>query len=346
MKKVSVIGLFRHGQEIADGQSIKTRIIAREIEETFGEDDVEKIDTFGWKKHPFRLLANCIKAVSNSKNVIFLTDAGGINVFPWLLTCANVFKKRTIHYVVVGGWLIHFVKKHTVLTSFLKKLNGVFVETTVMKKALEDVGFENVYLMPNVKELKPLSGVELRSSFNGPYRFCVFSRIMKEKGIENAVNAVQNINSLYGKTVCTLDLYGQVDVHQTEWFKQLVANFPATVQYKGVVHFDKSIEVLKDYYALLFPTQFYTEGIPGTIIDAYASGLPVIASAWESVYDIVDNGKTGVAYPFEKPECLQTCMQQFIESPEKVFEMKKACLEKAKQYLPDVVMDTLLSKLD
>ena len=346
MKKVSVIGLFCNGKEVFDGQSIKTRILFSELEKKIGIQNLNKIDTYEWKKHPFRLLINCIKAVSDSRNVVFLTDAGGIKVFPWLLTCANIFKKRTIYYVVVGGWLIHFVKTHKVLASFLKKLNGIFVETEVMKKTMEDVGFENVYLMPNVKELKPLTEENLVSSFSEPYRFCMFSRIMREKGVEDAVNAIQKVNAFYGRTVCTLDLYGQVDAHQTEWFEQLSKEFSADVQYKGVVHFDKSIEVLKDYYALLFPTRFYTEGIPGTIIDAYAAGLPVIASEWESVYDIVNPEKTGVTFPFEKTECLQSCIQYFIENPEKVFEMRKNCLEKVKEYLPNAVMDTLLTKLD
>lgn len=49
--------------------------------------------------------------------------------------------------------------------------------------------------------------------------------------------------------------------------------FPPYIKYCGTVSFDKTTEVLKEYFALVFPTRFYTEGIPGTIIDAFASGL-------------------------------------------------------------------------
>ncbi len=345
MKKVSIIGLLRIGEEAADGQSIKTRIVTREIEKTIGVQQVRKIDTYGWKKHPFKLFFSCIKAVFDSENVVFLTDAGGIKVFPWLLTCANVFTKRTIHYVVIGGWLVHFIENHKLLAGFLKKLDGIFVETRVMQKGLEGLGFENVYLMPNFKELTLLSENELPSSLSEPYRFCIFSRVMKEKGVACAVDAVKNINSSYGRTVCTLDIYGQVDSNQIEWFDQLKQTFPEAVRYCGIVPFDKSVEVLKEYYALLFPTQFYTEGIPGTIIDAYAAALPVVASEWESVFDIVEPGVTGITYPFEKPESLQECLINLIENPEQVSEMKMHCLKKAEQYLPDAVMDILISKL-
>jgi hypothetical protein len=54
--------------------------------------------------------------------------------------------------------------------------------------------------------------------------------------------------------------------------------------------------VLKDYFALLFPTHFYTEGIPGTVIDAYAAGIPVISAKWESYSDVIDEGVTGIGY--------------------------------------------------
>ena len=346
MKKVSIIGLFCAGRDVSDGQSIKTRIVAQELEKSLGDNSVDRIDTYGWKKRPFRLLFNCIKAVFDSKNVVFLTDAGGIKIFPWLLVVANTFFDRTIHYVVIGGWLIHYVQDHKLLSFFLKKLDGIFVETSVMKSTMEGVGFKNVYLMPNFKELSLVSEDELQSYNSEPYRFCVFSRIMKEKGVECAVDAVHNINKIYGRIVCTLDIYGQVDSNQNEWFDSLKETFSEAVHYCGIVPFDKSVQVLKDYYTLLFPTQFYTEGIPGTIIDAYAAGIPVVASEWESVFDIVDPGVTGVTYPFDNPEKLQECLIEIIENPNKTNEMKRNCLKKAEEYLPKAVIDILVTKFD
>lgn len=343
--KIGIIGLFCADREVFDGQSIKTRIVFREIESAVGVENIRKVDTYGWKKHPFKLFSHCVKAVNDSENVVFMTDAGGIKVFPWLLTCVNVFRKRPIHYIVIGGWLVRFVEKHRLLAWFLKKLDGIFVETQVMRSGLENLGFDNVFIMPNFKDLAPLTEDQLSCPAGEPYRFCIFSRIMREKGIETAVNAVRKINQQYGRTVCTLDLYGQVDSHQTEWFEQLKQSFPDTVSYGGIIPYDQSVSVLKDYYALLFPTEFFTEGIPGTIIDAYAAGIPVIASEWESVGDIVDAGKTGLSYPFDQPEALQARMIELMERPALVREMKQHCLKKAEQYLPNAVMDAFLSKL-
>ena len=44
----------------------------------------------------------------------------------------------------------------------------------------------------------------------------------------------------------------------------------------------------------IFPTRFTTEGIPGSIIDSYYAGVPVLASKWNSFDDVIEDGKTGV----------------------------------------------------
>ena len=164
-----------------------------------------------------------------------------------------------------------FLENKKRLQRNLKKFDGIYVETNTMKVNMEKLGFSNIYILPNCKELKILKENELVYAASKPFKLCTFSRVMKEKGIEDAVNAVEEINKKYGETVFTLDIYGQIDSMQTEWFESLQSRFSKDISYKGLVPFDKSTGVLKNYYALLFPTRFYTEGIPGTIIDAYAS---------------------------------------------------------------------------
>ena len=218
MKRISIIGHFAKDQIFLDGQTIKTVIFAEEIQKKVGFDKVECIDTFGWKKNPINLFFKSICAVRKSKNVLFFTDQGGIKIFPCLLTISNIFGKCKIHYVVIGGWLPEFLKKHSLIKFFVKKLNYIYVETATMKKVLDEQGFENVYIVPNCKKLNVLLENALTMNFEEPYKLCTFSRVMKEKGIEDAVNAVKKINEEAGRAVYILDIYGQVDSKQIEWF--------------------------------------------------------------------------------------------------------------------------------
>lgn len=345
MEQIAIIGKYNTEDGVADGQAVKTQILVREIERAFGKDAVLRINTFNWKKNPAALFAKSLKAVRKCGNVIFMTDEGGIKVFPWLLNAGNFLGKCKLHYVVVGGWLVNFLGRNRFISANLKRFDGIYVETRAMKSGLEKLGFSNVYRMPNCKDLQLLSEDELVCGHEVPYKLCTFSRVMEEKGIADAVNAVKAVNAHFGKTVYTLDIFGQVDPRQTEWFEKLCASFPAEIRYCGIIPYDRSVETVKNYFALLFPTKFYTEGIPGTIIDAYAAGVPVISSEWENYADIVTPGMTGFTYPFLKQECMKDILITLAEKPELAAAMKKQCLTKAREYLPENTLDVLFQAI-
>lgn len=350
MNKVAVVGYFFAENQVYEGQGVKTKIITEELEHLLGEKNLLRIDTYGWRKHPLQLLLKCMRAVWMCDHVIMMTDEGGIKIFPWLLLGSNILGKCRLHYIVIGGWLVKFLEKHKFLRTCLKRFDGIFVEAHAMQSGLEKMGFQNVLLMPNCKAIVPLKEEKLVFNGHKPYKLCTFSRVMKEKGIEDAINAVQAVNQLYGNTVFTLDIYGAIDSLQTEWFEGLVSEFPPEIQYCGVVPFDQSVEVIKNYYALLFPTRFYTEGIPGTIIDAYASGVPVISSEWENYADVIERNVTGITFPFEKRDSLKNILADLAVDPDILNKMKINCLKKANEYLPDnvigVLMDAVVSKAE
>ena len=72
-----------------------------------------------------------------------------------------------------------------------------------------------------------------------------------------------------------------------------------------------SVDVLKSYFFLLFPTKCPGEGIPGTIIDAYAAGLPVVSSLYPNFAEIIDEGVTGLGYEFDNVDAFDDGFQGF-----------------------------------
>ena len=346
MKKVCVIGSFGFNKNLLNGQTIKTKIIAKELSSSLGEDQVLKIDTHGGKKTLLKAPFQVIKALKNSSNIIIMPAHNGLRVYTPLLSIFRAFfRRKKLHYVVIGGWLPNFIKGKKLLRKQLKKFHGIYVETNSMKKALEEQGFKNVIVMPNCKELPPLSESDLVYPLKEPYKLCTFSRVMKEKGIEDAVNAVKLVNEHFGKIVYELDIYGQVDLNQTKWFDNLKQSFPPYIRYGGIIHFDKSVEVLKNYFALLFPTHYYTEGIPGTIIDAYAAGLPVISAKWENYDDVIDDGRTGFGFKFKDYNDFVSTLFNLANNPSIIVGMKQKCIKKSYQYQPKTVIEILRRRL-
>ena len=346
MKKIAVIGHFAKGKEYLDGQTVKTKILTQTLCDHYGEKALLKLDTHGWKKHPIRFLLRVWKAAKHAQHVIILPAHNGVRVLVPVLHFATLLGKRCkAHYAVIGGWLPKYLSARPGLANMLKRFAGIYVETSTMKKSLDDMGFSNVEVMPNSKFLKRLTEDQLVHAAEEPYKLCTFSRIMKEKGIEDAVNAVRAVNEALGRTVYTLDIYGQIDSTQTQWFEKLRDAFPEYVRYGGLVPYDKSVEVLKDSFALLFPTRFFTEGIPGTIIDAYAAGVPVISAKWESFGDVIAEGVTGYGYAFEDVDGLRQQLFLIAEMPERITNLRMNCLKHAVAYTPNKAMDVLIKRI-
>lgn len=344
MKCVSVIGHFGFGKKLLNGQTIKTKIITDELERQLGYDEVLKIDTHGGRisnliKAPFLTY----KALKKAKNVIIFPAHNGLRILvPLLIFWKSFFKNRKLHYVVIGGWLPEFIKNRKRLSKKLKCFDQVYVETKTMKAALEKQDFGNISIMPNCKDLKILEESELVYSDKEPYKLCTFSRVMREKGIEDAINAVRALNEQLGRPVYTLDIYGQIDSNQMEWFNNLKTSFPEYVCYRGVVDYDKSVEVLKRYFSLLFPTFYEGEGFAGTLLDAMAAGIPIIASDWKYNSEII-NENNGVIFETRNTESLANAIKTMNSVDQRA--IKKKCLKEARKYLPQYTVKCLMDQI-
>jgi glycosyltransferase involved in cell wall biosynthesis len=73
---------------------------------------------------------------------------------------------------------------------------------------------------------------------------------------------------------------------------------------------------------LIFPSEWY-EGLPRTIIEAYARGTPVIAGEIGSLIDAVIPGQTGLHFKAGDPEDLARQVEWAIDHPEQLRAMRQ-----------------------
>ncbi len=337
---IAIIGNFANGQQTCNGQTVKTRILTDFLTEAYGKDNIVAFDTAGGVRTIFRVLFIVIRALASSADIVILPAHNAIRIFvPVLAFLQNFFAGRRIHYVVIGGWLPDFIKGKRLLRHSLHKLFMIYAETHKMKKDLIDMGYHNVTYMPNFKPLQIVSDIQDEKS--EPYPLCTFSRVASIKGISDAVDAVAFVNSEFGRAVFTLDIYGKVEDGENNWFDTLIKSAPKEVKYKGCVPFDRSVQVLESYAFLLFPTRYFGEGIPGTIIDAYAAGLPVVSSRYPNFSEIIDDGVTGLGYEFNNADGLKYLLMKIAENPEMVLSLKRNCIKKAELFQPQNVIRIL-----
>lgn len=345
MKKAVIIGHFGFGYNYSDGQTIKTQNIYNALTKIYGKEQIKPIDTHGsltsFIKAPFILL----KDFFQFKNIIILPAQRGLQIYaPIIWIYKKLFHSVKVHYAVIGGWLPPLLEEKSFLRRTVKSIDYIYVETNTMKASLEALGVKSV-VMPNFKTIKQNSTPNEIFTQDDTLPLCTFSRVLKQKGIEDAINAVVAINDREKNTSYSLDIYGPIDPAETEWFEELIANQPEYIKYKGVVSQDQIVDTLSRYFALLFPTRFYTEGVPGTIIDAYASGLPVIVSKWQSYKDIVEEDVTGFAYEFGNTDEFDAILNRILKSPSLINSLRENCRQYANRYSADEAIKILDERL-
>ena len=345
MKKVAIIGHFGGGLDFYDGQTVKTK----NLEGLLGKCSditIKRVDTYYSRSNKFRLLWDTIKAMATCKYLFLLVSTNGMRVYlPLLYYLNKIFRKHIFHYVI-GSELLAMIEQDKSLVKYLNALDANWFEYKSGTEFLQENGVNNAVTVPNFKNITPINEVTEYSCEKQSCSFCTFSRVMKEKGITDAIEAVARVNRDAGTRIATLDVYGPIDASYQVEFDRLLATYADCVEYKGLVDSQQSVDVLKDYYALLFPTYWAGEGMPGTIIDAYAAGLPIIASDWNANKAFVENQKHGLIYPSDEFQTLYDAICWSLQNTDRINRMRCECRAEFAKYMPETVLEIIRKAMD
>lgn len=344
--KIAILGHFAENKEFCDGQTVKTRELYNAFKD-YSNCSLTKIDTYNWKRHPFKLLLNIKKHLNNSDVLIIMPASNGVKVFVPIINHFNKKHKCKIFYSVIGSWLSNLAKqkgKNFILQ--LDKLDGIWAETKKLKDDLENLGLKNVKIIENFKNLSLANIDKVKIYDEEVRRFCTFSRVIKEKGITLAICAIAEINFNHKNIVAKLDIYGPIGEDYKNEFFGLINKYKDFIEYKGVIDPQSSVDILSKYYCLLFPTFYKGECLPGTIIDAFFAGLPIIASDWPSCRDIL-NDNCAIIYDYNSKQIgLEKSIKKILGiNKSDYLLMSEHCQEIAEQYKTDNIMGKIFDEI-
>lgn len=344
-KGIAIIGRIAAGEQLTDGQTVKTKTLYEELCGRFPDFKIICVDTFRYRKRLLYIIWRALCAFVECDHIFVLLSKNGRRFFFPVLMCLNAIFHRRLYHDVIGGALPDEAMESRALCRQLRKFEINWVEFAEMKEQLERAGVQNVEVLPNFKRLHILQEGQLREKWQEPYPFVMFSRVIREKGINEAAKAIKAVNDRFGRLRAVLYIYGPVEDSYQKEFSEILKRYGSCVSYMGCVPFQESVQVLRDCFMLLFPTFYKGEGMPGTILDAFSAGLPVIATDWHFNGNLVRTGDTGYCYDWKKPELLAEYISYAVEHPEEINKMRKNCLAEAAKYTADIVMEQICRRM-
>lgn len=346
MQRVGIIGHFGGSEFFADGQTIKVKSLVEAFEKFAPEIKLDKVDTYYAKKSPIKFIYSFILCLACDKKIVFFPATHSRKVlFPFFYFLSKTTNKEFYHDCIAGSMNKHIQER----PSWIKYLNSYkanWMESPLQVEQMKKLGVSTVSYMPNFKHLEPISKEELiRIEYTKPYKFCTFSRIEALKGIEDALIAIQKVNDIHPNSAY-LDIYGPVQPGSEKWFENILQKYKAICKYCGIIKPNDSVDTVKNYVALLFPTQYFTEGMPGTIVDAMFAGVPVIARRWMWCDNMIKDQYNGLVYEFNQPEKLQSLLLQVVENINTIKSMKINCLLESEKYSVKPTITRILQEMN
>ena len=208
-----------------------------------------------------------------------------------------------------GGWLKRFVL--TLYKPALKGAKVVFFENAGNRDTLAATG-----VVPKGHDVVLNgAGVNLEDypyqpyPQEGPVRFLFVGRVMHEKGVDELFAAAKRTKQEYGDGV---------EFHIVGSFEEGYKLRMDELEKAGVAKYHGCQSDMKRFYALascvVLPS--YHEGMSNVLLEAAASGRPLITSDIPGCREAVEDGVSGYLCPAKDADALYDAMQRFAEQPE------------------------------
>ena len=170
----------------------------------------------------------------------------------------------------------------------MRKTRLVFFQNAANRKFCQDHK-----MVKGRTQLIPGSGVNLQfhtqkpyPAETGPVRFLFVSRIRKEKGIEEYLAAAETIGKEFPNT--EFHIIGSCEGDYEERLHELTA--AGIVNYHGS---QSDVRPFMEQACCIIHPSFYPEGMSNVLLEACATGRPVITTNRPGCGEIVDDGITG-----------------------------------------------------
>ena len=269
-------------------------LILREIERSLDADpdiDLSIVDLSYIRRRgfvgAFRYLSRLCRAVRlgfGARVMILFTIGSGLpaTLLPFRVIA---FLTRTPLIVRCTGGTAHAhggALRRRLVRALLGTVPLYVVETELLRDDAHENGLLQCQVFPNGRHLSDA----VVATHDPAGRWVMVSRLLPTKGVVEAIEAFRKMPEL------SLDLVGPFE-DGLEW-EALEA--PDNVRWRGSRDPEEIPNLLSQYDGFVFPSYYPTEGHAGVLIEAMATGLPVVTTRFRSLPEVIDDS-CGILVP-------------------------------------------------
>jgi glycosyltransferase involved in cell wall biosynthesis len=211
----------------------------------------------------------------------------------------------------IGIWykpeIIRMIEKELEVTQYFL-VPSEFVKNSLLYSGIDE---ERIYTCPYGVDLEKFGFREKRiKETHKPVEFVFVGGTKQLKGFSYLAEAFMGLKT----SEANLTVIGNNSLPES-----IERRYEGRINFIGFVLHDKLPKVLEEMDVLVFPS--LGEGMSLSVIEAMASGLPVIVSENSGVDVLIEEGENGFVVPIQNSEMIRQKMKWFVDNRHRIPEM-------------------------
>lgn len=239
------------------------------------------------------------------------------------LELSVLFAPKAHKVIFIHGWDSEFHnnltnKHHSYLGKFKKHADNIIVLANEFKQQLVSSGFskKKIHVLTTGIEYKDFQKVPKVKIKNPQILF--LSRIEKDKGIYEFIHSIPTLVQKYPDI--HFHVAGIGNELENVLQNEIVNTFPHKITFHGYLKGKQKIMLLKSVDIYVFPSS-HGEGFPISILEAMASGLPLIYTSSGGLSEKLLDGLNGIEIPHKNSDAIIVAILELLGNPSKMSKM-------------------------
>ncbi|MEM9932496.1 MAG: glycosyltransferase family 4 protein [Bacteroidota bacterium] len=318
--------------------------------------NLEEVGAFRFGKilHLFRLIWKILSVrFKYGVKLLYYPPSGPVKLSIYrdviILNCVRPFFDKVVFHFHAGGISEEYPEMLTILKPLFRK---AFYEAdaSILLSSKNPQDGKNMYSKNQI--VIPYGVIDEATILNGKVvkigdpivRVLFVGAVRETKGVDVLIESAYLLKKK-GVTNFEFQIVGPFFTEEYEASaiaKVKKMGLQKEVVFKGLLVGEAKQKAYRQADIFCFPTFYEAETFGIVLLEAMQFDLPVVASSWRGIPDIVTDGEEGFLVPIKSPSCVADRLQTLIENPD----LRKKMGKKGRQtFETKFTMDVFMNKM-